>query len=89
MRRLGKLVRQTGASQLAKPHNAVFNFCKKTKAHYWQGWILPPIAPTLEIARCFCPPLILRQLFGEQGSGFILPLRLLMERDYANYPYPS
>jgi hypothetical protein len=57
-------------NKLAKPPIAAFNFCKKTKAHYWQGWILPPIAPTLEKVGWFRLFLMLWKLFDEQGSGF-------------------
>jgi hypothetical protein len=45
-------------------------FAKKTKVHFWQGWILPPIAPTLDAVRRFCLFSVLWSLFGEQGSGF-------------------
>ena len=43
---------------------------EKTNVHYWQGWISPPIAPTLEIVRRFCLVLMLWSLFGEQLSRF-------------------
>jgi hypothetical protein len=38
--------------------------------HFWQGWILPPIAPTLGAVRRFRLFLMLWSLFGEQGFGF-------------------
>jgi hypothetical protein len=70
MRRPNRLARQIGASKSAGSTIAARDFCKKTNEHFWQGWILPPIAPTLWAVRRFCLFLMLWSLFGEQGSGF-------------------
>jgi hypothetical protein len=61
---------QIGAGKLAGPPIAARGFCEKTNLHFWQGWILPPVAPTLRAVRRFCLFLMLWSLFGEQGSGF-------------------
>ena len=79
-----KLVKQTGPTEPAQanwpkqlsptkwvsPPIALSGFCEKTNVHYWQGWISPPLAPTLEAVRRFCLVLMLWSLFGEQRSGF-------------------
>jgi hypothetical protein len=65
-----KLARQIGAGKSAGPPIAATDFCEKTNVHFWQGWILPPIAPTLGAVRRFRLFLMLWSLFGEQGSGF-------------------
>ena len=70
MRRPNRLVKQTGPSKSASPPIAADDFCEKTNVHFWQGWILPPIAPTLGAVRRFRLFLMLWSLFGEQGSGF-------------------
>jgi hypothetical protein len=62
--------KKIGLEKSASPPIAADGFCKKTKVHFWQGWILPPVAPTLGAVRRFCLFLMLWSLFGEQGSGF-------------------
>jgi hypothetical protein len=70
MRRPNRLARQIGANKSAGAIIAARDFSEKTNEHFWQGWILPPIAPTLWAVRRFCLFLMLWSLFGEQGSGF-------------------
>jgi hypothetical protein len=65
MRRPSRLVRQTGHAIHRRS-----KFLQKTKAHYWQCWILPPIAPTLNAVWRFCLFLMLWSPFGDQVSDF-------------------